>query len=160
MVATLTFASASQPRSVADVSSIEGYQAAPLSTYSGGVSATGAVHFQSNKIPHGATITDVLIWHKQDQSTVGFCHTVGIAGGITSAALFGSESFSTTTRLVSMMRDGTGTVGPYKVSISDDVATRYVYPTVTTTATGTNSISISIGVLVRWSMNKSNAAGQ
>lgn len=160
MVATLTFASASQPRSVADVSDITGYQAGPMSTYSSGVSATGAVHFQSNKVPHGATITDVLIWHKQDQSTVAFAHTVGLAGGITSAALFGSESFSTTTRLVSMMRDGSGTIGPYRVSVSDDATTRYVYPTVTTTATGTGSISVSIGVMVRWTMNKTNAAAQ
>lgn len=160
MAATLTFATAGQPRRTSDVCTIDAYQSGPLSTYSSGVSATGAVHFQSIKIPNSATILDVTIWHKQDQSTVAFCHTVGIAGGITSAALFGSESFSSTTRYVSMIANGAGNTGPYKVSLSDDQAVRYVYPTVTSTATGTGSISVSIGVRVTWTMNKTNANSQ
>ena len=160
MVATVTFAAASQPKSVANVSAIESVQMVTAGTYSGGTSSTGAVHFQSLKIPHGATITDVLITHRQDTTTAGFGHNVGIAGGITSAALFGSESFSSTTRTVSMAQSPTGGTLPYRVSVSDDATVRYVYPTVTTIATGTNSITVSIGVTVRWSMNKSNATAQ
>ena len=160
MTASVSFAAANQPKSVADVSAIEMFQNVTAGTYSGGVSATGAVHFLNLKIPHGATITDVVIQHRQDQSTVAYCHTVGIAGGITSAALFGSESFSSTTRFVSMMAGGANGTGVYKVSVSDDATVRYVYPTVTTTATGTGSLSVSIGVLVRWSMNRTNATSQ
>lgn len=159
MAATVTFAGANQPKSSHDVQSIEAFQGVTAGTYSGGTSATGAVHFKSVLIPHGATITDVVVHHRQDQSTSAYCHTVGIAGGITSAALFGSESFSSTTRAVSMMT-AAGSVMAYKVSVSDDAATRYVWVTVTSTTTGTASISISTGLTVRWSMNKSNATAQ
>lgn len=160
MVATVTFAAANQPRSVADPSTIDVFQWATAGTYSGGTSSTGAVHFLNCKIPHNATILDVVVFHRQDNATVAFGHNVGIAGGITSAALLGSESFSTTTRAVSMASSPTGGTFPYKVSVSDDAATRYVYPTVTSIATGTNSISISVGVRVTWTMTKTNAAAQ
>lgn len=158
MARTLTFGANSQPRMPNGVECVEAFQAAAKTTV--GTSATGAIHFQNLKIPHNATITDIIVHHRQDTSTAGHCHTVGIAGGITSAALFGSESFSSTTRAVSMMAVPDAPTMAYHVSVSDDAAVRYVYPTVTPTTTGTNSISVSIGVTVRWNMNRSDATEQ
>ena len=157
MVATVTFAAASQPKSVANVSTIDSLQMITTNTYSSGTSATGAVHFKSLLIPTGATILDVGIYCVAENTTAGYGVNVGIAGGITSAALFGSDSFSTTTRYVSMAASPTGAALPYKVSVSDDATVRYVYPTVTTITTGTDSITLSIGVRVTWTMNKGNA---
>jgi hypothetical protein len=158
MALTLTFGANSQPLSVADPATISQYQRSPMRTT--GTSAAGAVHFQNIKIPHGATIIDMVVHHRQDTSTAGHCHTVGIAGGITSASLFGSESYSSTTRAVNIFAVPDAPTMPYKVSVSDDAAMRYVYPTITTTTTGTNSISISIGIRVTWMVNRNDATGQ
>ena len=72
MVATVTFASANQPRIVAGTETIDIFQWATAATYSGGTSSTGAVHFLSLKIPHGATILDVVVYHRQDTGKLLF----------------------------------------------------------------------------------------
>lgn len=154
MATTATFAAANQPRSVADVSTIEVYQA--YGTFA--ASAGSPVHFTNLKIPHRATITEIIASMSGD-ATLNASMAIGLAGGISSAALFGSESYSANATISSFLMSATGRNLPYKVSISDDQATRYVYPTVTVVA-ASDSTSLSVGLLVRYTMNKTNAPAQ
>jgi len=151
-----SFAAANQPRITADATTIDAYQ-----TYTYAVSASGGdvTHFTNLKIPHGATILmlKAQIQSKNDATILGF----GLAGGIVSAALFGSATASNT----AVITDRSTVVGvslPYKVSLSDsrDSGINYVYPTVTVQSGGTLTVSLSIGLRVTYTMNRTNATGQ
>lgn len=151
-----SFAAANQPRAVADVSTIDAYQ-----TYTTSVSAsTGdVIHFTNLKIPHGATIVGLKA--KIGAGNDGTILAFGIAGGIVSAALFGSATASAT----SVITDRDNVVGgvlPYKVSLSDsrDTGVNYVYLTATVQDDGTATTSLSIGLRVTYTMNRTNAGGQ
>lgn len=151
-----TFAAANQPRSVADVSTIDAYQSYLFSV---SASTGDVVHFTNLKIPHGATILDIdaYIEAANDATILQF----GLGGGITSGALFGSATASNTA-IITQRSKVVGVSLPYKVSLSDsrDAGVAYVYPTVTVNDDGTASVSLSIALRVTWTMNKTNATGQ
>lgn len=140
-----SFAAANQPRSVANPSTIDAFQ-----TYvsSATLSDGDVIHYTNCKVPHGATILDVVLYGDTPDGTSIF--QIGIGGGITSAVLFGSATVSATPAVK------TQTLAlPYVVSVSDDAALRYVYPTLTLNGAQTSpTASLSLGVRVTWTMNK------
>lgn len=104
-------------------------------------SATDVWVFESLKIPHGATVTDVVLRGKTVDGTSLF--QLGVNGN---AALFGSATISATTAVKQ------ATLGiPYKVSVSDDAATRFQTFQLTVDGAGTSvTTSISIAVILRY----------
>ncbi|HKV00433.1 MAG TPA: hypothetical protein VJR58_34350 [Vineibacter sp.] len=140
-----SFAAANQPRLPNGVETVDAFQ-----TYvtSATLSAGDVIHFTNLKIPQGATILDVRLYgDTQDGQSV---FQVGIAGGIVAPALFGSATASATPAVKTQAQ-----ALPYLVSVSDDAAVRYVYPTLTQDGAATSgTASMSLGVRVTWTMNK------
>ncbi|TXL80459.1 hypothetical protein FHP25_05385 [Vineibacter terrae] len=144
-IISASFAAANQPRIPNGVETVDAFQ-----TYvtSATLSAGDVIHFTNLKVPHGATILAVRL--HGDTADGSSIFQVGIAGGITSAALFGSATVSATPAV----KDQTLAL-PYVVSVSDDAAVRYVYPTLTQDGAATSgTASMSLGVRVTWTMNK------
>lgn len=151
-----SFAAANQPRIPDGVETVTAYQ-----TYTTSVTAsTGdVIHFTNLKIPHGATITDVKAYIGAPND--GVILSFGLAGGIVDDDLFSSATASATSQ-IETLSNIVGNSLPYKVSLSDsrDGGTGYVTMTATVEDDGTATVSLSIGLLVTYTMNRSNATGQ
>lgn len=144
-ITTVPFAvGTDQPRIPNGVEAIEVEQ-----TYNRSVSASDGDRFDFTllKVPSGATIYKLNVL--SDTSDGATIYKVGIAGGITSAALFGSVTVSGTAQLDALL-PAAGT-SSYKVSVSDDAHSRFVYLTLTqdgavgSSPTGSVSVCIQIG---------------
>ncbi len=140
-----TFAAANQPRVPNGVETIDAFQ-----TYvtSATLSAGDVIHYTNLKVPHGATILDVRLYgDTPDGSSI---LQIGLAGGIVAPALFGSATVSATPAVKTQAQ-----ALPYVVSVSDDAAVRYVWPTLTQDgAMVSGTASTSLGLRVTWTMNK------
>lgn len=146
---SLSFAAANQARIVADPATIDVFQTATVGTATN--SAGDIIHFLNTRVPHGATILDVVLYGDTPDGTV--IYQIGIGGGITSAALFGSATVSATPA-VKIQTTGL----PYRVSVSDDAASRFVYIRLTQDGAATSgTASVSLGVRVTYTMNRTNA---
>ncbi|TWT11698.1 hypothetical protein [Reyranella sp. CPCC 100927] len=140
-----SFAAANQPRLPNGVETVDAFQ-----TYvtSATLSAGDVIHFTNLKVPQGATILDVRLYgDTQDGQSI---FQIGLGGGIVAPALFGSATASATPAVKTQAQ-----ALPYVVSVSDDAAVRYVYPTLTQDGAATSgTASMSLGVRVTWTMNK------
>lgn len=146
---TATFAAAAQPRIVSDPATIK---VTTKYVLTGTLSAGDVIHFTNVKIPTGATIieADVSGIHPNG----GTVANLGLAGGLTAAAALGSLTLSAT--FVFHRQAEKSHALPYKVSVSDDAALRYVYPTLTTTAIATATGSLSLGLTIEYTLTKTN----
>ncbi len=140
-----SFAAANQPRIPNGVETVDAFQSYVTSAT---LSAGDVIHYTNLKIPHGATILDLRLYG--DTPDGSGIYQVGLGGGIVSGALFGSATVSATPAVKTQT-----TALPYVVSVSDDAALRYVYPTLTQDGAMTSgTASTSLGVRVTWTMNK------
>ena len=113
-----------------------------ISFNSGATSVSGASVVQLCKIPHGATITDLVQYHTTGADSCPV--DIGISSD--NASTFASQS---TQAAVSRATKGI----PYRVSKSDDAADQFDILTVTATP-GTATASFKIDLTVYYSMDE------
>lgn len=136
---------ASLPRSAGYVKKSQSY------VTSATLSAGDVIVFSNLKIPTGAVLTDVALHSKTPDGSVIF--QIGIVGGITSAAAFGSATASATGQLDTLL-PVVGTSG-YRVSVSDDAAIRTVTMALTVDGAAVSpTASVSLCLTIGYTMNK------
>lgn len=146
---TLTFAANNQARVPRSQGHIYMEQ-----TYKRSVSCsdTQIFWFDALRIPHGALINKFVVTHGTSDGATTW--KWGLAGGYTSAALFGSTTISGTQAVdVLVGGDAAAAVQSIKLSISDDQPLRWAVVTATQDGAVTSTTgSLSVTVRVWYSM--------
>ena len=144
-------ASADSPRIISDGSLIVRAQ-----TYAWSLSASSGdtVRFTNIKIPHGATIVRVELMGRVQNNGGSHIYQVGLNGSAASglsATMFGSATMSLSYARVDVIN---GNLLPYKVSVSDDAANRFVTPMITVDGTPTSgTVSQTTTLMIHYFMN-------
>lgn len=122
----------------------------PAQAVSATLSAGDVILFRDLKIPHGSLITSIEVMGRVNfdgASTQIF--EVGIEGG--TADLFGSATLTSAYQRLNVLN---GAVLPYRVSVSDDAATRFIVPAIRIDGNaGSPTTSYTISMLVRYVRN-------
>ena len=123
-----------------------------VQTYAWSLSSSAAdvVHFTNIRIPHGSLITKVEVMGRVQNNGGSHIYQVGLQGSGASGAsatMFGSATLS-----LSYVRSDVinGNILPYKVSVSDDAANRYMTPSLTVDSVTSGTVSQTVTLLVQY----------
>lgn len=117
-------------------------------------SAGDTVRFTNIKIPHGATIVKVELMGRVQNNNGAHIYQVGLNGSAASglsATMFGSATMSLSYARVDVIN---GNILPYKVSVSDDAANRFVTPMITVDAVTSGTVSQTTTLMIHYIMNQ------